>query len=403
MLVNLKQVGFLVLFAFGILLFFCTLLYVNPEVIFRSLASEYKETKMLALGENQEPIDTYVAEDSRVVEVVDEAIDSVVSVVLVDEVPIIERERGIGPFGFPRSEFRVEGTQEERVGAGSGFIVSVDGLVVTNKHVVSRRDVKYTVVTSKGKRYTAEVVARAPFIDIALLKIISDEAFEPLMLGASRKLELGQKVIAVGNALGRFQNTVSVGVVSGLSRSIVARGQMGIERLEEVIQTDAAINPGNSGGPLLALSGKVVGVNVATARDSDNISFAIPSDMVADIVRSVRKTGEIRRPFLGVRYIPVFRLPETEAVEVDHGALIFSGVPGTLAVLPGSPADRAGLRAGDVILAVDGQKVTAREQLDFLLRMKKTGEAVELLISRGGEKKEVDVVLEEISNARFGQ
>src|SRR3990167_6154360 len=198
-------------------------------------------------------------------------------------------------------EYRQNGTEEKEIGGGSGFFVSNDGLIVTNKHVVNDATAIYTVYTNDGKRHAAEVVDRDPIFDIAFLKINSF-AYSHLPLGNSDSLFLGQSVIAIGNALGEFKNTVSVGVISGLSRSVSAGDSTGqVELLDHVIQTDAAINPGNSGGPLLDLSGRVIGVNVAVVQGSQGIGFALPVNSVKGAIESVKTTGKIVRPYLGVR------------------------------------------------------------------------------------------------------
>jgi serine protease Do len=209
--------------------------------------------------------------------------------------------------------------------------------------------------------------------------------------------ELGQTVIAIGNALGEFRNTVSVGVVSGLSRSIVAGDETGAsELLDEVIQTDAAINPGNSGGPLVDLNGNVIGVNVAVAEGSQNIGFALPADTVKTSVDSVKTTGKISRPYLGVRYIAVNEtIKEKYNLSVDYGVLVTSGTPGEPAVLPNSPAKKAGIQTDDIILEFDGTKLTEDHSLTSLIRGKKVGDKAILKILRDNQQKTVQVTLSE--------
>ena len=199
--------------------------------------------------------------------------------------------------------------------------------------------------------------------------------------------------------MAEFRNTVSVGVVSGLSRSITAgngRGQS--EQLDEVIQTDAAINPGNSGGPLLDTTGKVIGVNVAVALGSENIGFALPANIASDIVDSVKETGRIVRPYIGVRYAmitPIF--VEKNNLSVDYGALIARGeTPDELAVMPGSPADKAGLVEGDIILEVDGAKLEGNTTLAKTIRKHKVGDNLNLKVLSKGNEKTVNVTLQEI-------
>jgi serine protease Do len=208
-------------------------------------------------------------------------------------------------------------------------------------------------------------------------------------------------VIAIGNALGQFQNSVSVGVVSGLSRSIVAGDGAGeSERLENVIQTDAAINPGNSGGPLLDLDGKVVGVNVAVALGSENIGFALPAPLVSDVLNSIEKYGEIRRPYLGVRYLEITPEVATELkLPVQAGALVQSstatGASSEPAVLPGSPAAIAGIKDGDIIIAFAGQDLTADNSLAQLVRGQAAGDKVTVTVLRDGKKLNLSVILKQ--------
>ena len=217
-------------------------------------------------------------------EVVKDASPAVVSVIISKYVPILEQEY-YNPFGDD-SPFKIliprlkqKGTELKEVGGGSGFIVSADGLIVTNKHVVLDEEAEYTVLTNDGNKFPAKILARDPVQDVAVLKIDANNL--PIVkLGDSDNIEIGQTVIAIGNALGEFRNTVSAGIVSGLMRTITAGGGGFSEELEEVIQTDAAINPGNSGGPLLNLYGEVVGVNTAMASGAENIAFAIPINKI---------------------------------------------------------------------------------------------------------------------------
>jgi serine protease Do len=287
------------------------------------------------------------------------------------------------------------GTEEKQVGAGSGFIVTADGLIVTNKHVVADKTAKYTVYLTSGKKYDATVLARDAILDIAVLKIQAT-GLPFLTLGDSDKLKLGQSVIAIGNALGQFQNTISVGVVSGLSRSITAGDAGGTsESLDHVIQTDAAINPGNSGGPLLDLSGRVVGVDVAIVQGSQNIGFALPINSIKSVIESVRKTGKIVRPYLGIRYQPVTpELKDKNNLTVDYGVIVRPGdTKDELAVIPGSPADKAGIVENDIILQVDGNKLDNERDLSQIIRAKKVGDTVSLTILSKGVQKKVTVLL----------
>ena len=332
---------------------------------------------------------------------------AVVSVVVTKDVPIYEQYyEEFNPWGWmgggisiPRT--RENGTEEREVGGGSGFIVSEEGLIVTNRHVVSDDEARYSVLMNDGKTYEVEVLARDDILDIAVLKISNlpnDTKLSYLSFGDSEGLKLGQRVVAIGNALAEFRNSVSVGVVSGLSRSIMATDQAGrIENLDQVIQTDAAINPGNSGGPLLNIKGEVIGVNVATSRGADNIGFALPAHVVKGAVESVKMNGKIIRPFLGVRYTMITpQLQEKNKLAVDYGALVVRGVnPNDLAVTPGSPADLVGLVENDIILSIDGEKLQGKD-LATVLRSKQIDKPVKLLVLHKGNEEEKEVRLVEM-------
>ena len=338
---------------------------------------------------------------------------AVVSVIISEQVPkyeeYVDPTQPTNPFGdlFPGFSFpglsvpqyKQDGTQEEEVGGGSGFLVSSDGLIVTNKHVVDQTNATYTVFTNDGNKYTAKVIARDPVLDIALIRItpLPGQVFPYLTLGNSDSLQLGQTVIAIGNALGEYRNTVSVGVVSGLSRSITAGDESGnSEVLDHVIQTDAAINPGNSGGPLLDLSGNVIGVNVAVAEGSQSIGFALPINSVEGAILSVEKTGKIIRPYLGVRYVSIdAAMEKANNLSVDYGVLVKAGsTTSQPAVIIGSPADKAGIVAGDIILDVDGVKIDDTNSLSDIIRGDSVGQTITLTILHKGVQKNIPVTLE---------
>ena len=345
--------------------------------------------------------------ESFVIDAVKNTNPAVVSIIISKEVPkyetYIDPNTQNNPFGdlfpgfnFNIPQYRQNGTEKKQIGGGSGFFVSSDGLIVTNKHVVDQKDVEYTVFTNDGKKHTATVVARDPILDIALIRI-SGSNFPSLSLGNSETLEVGQSVIAIGNALAEFRNTVSVGVISGLARSITTGDFSGsIEVLDHVIQTDAAINPGNSGGPLLDLSGRVIGVNVAVAQGSQNIGFALPINSVKSVIESVKKTGKIVRPYLGVRYTMInAQMKEKNNLTVDYGVLVKAGAnTNELAVIPGSPADKAGIVENDIILEIDGVKLDDKTNLASIIRGKSIGQVINLKILSKGVEKNVSVTLE---------
>ena len=281
---------------------------------------------------------------------------------------------------------------------GSGFLVSSDGHIVTNRHVVENDNLEYFVLMNNGNRYGVDVLDMDPFFDVAILKIDSDEVFNYLEFGDSNELQVGQTAIAIGNALGEFQNSVSVGVISGLSRSITAGGSGGrMEFFDEVIQTDAAINPGNSGGPLMDSRGFVIGVNSALALSSQNIGFAVPSNIIKPIVDSVKESGRIIRPFLGVRYVEVTPfVMQQEGISVDYGILLVSGSgPELPAVTPNSPAEMAGLKEGDIIVEMNGERLDERRVFARKIRQKRVGDTIELRVVRGEEDFKIEVELVE--------
>jgi serine protease Do len=377
--------------------------------LFNYFAKEY--LKQAALENTNTTGAPTFSQDSYVIDAVKKTNPAVVSIVITKEVPKYEvvPNQNQNPFGnlFPGFNFNLNspqykqnGTEEKEVGAGSGFFVTDDGLIVTNKHVVSDSKAVYTVLTNDGKKHTAKIVALDPVLDIALIKIEKDSitsSYPYLSLGNSDALEVGQSVIAIGNALGEFSNTVSVGIVSGLSRSITAGDHSGgSELLDSVIQTDAAINPGNSGGPLLDLSGHVIGVNVAVAEGSQSVGFALPINSVRGAIESVKTTGKIVRPFLGVRYLAIDAdIKEKNNLSVDYGVLVKQGATASdLAVIPGSPADKAGIVENDIILEVDGKKLDNKTSLASIIRTKNVGDVVNLKILHRGDEKTVQVTLE---------
>src|SRR6056297_3363014 len=343
-------------------------------------------------------------EESAVIKAVEKNSPAVVSIIIKKDLPAIESNDFFSDpffrefFGIrPPKDSSSGGTKKREVGGGTGFIVSPDGYIVTNKHVVSDTEAEYTVLTNDQKRYTAKILARDSIMDVAILKIKGNN-FSYAELGTSSDLKVGQTVIAIGNALGEFRNTVSTGVISGLSRSIVAGNSLGRpEKLSGVIQTDASINQGNSGGPLQDISGRVIGINTARASGAENIGFALPIDEIKDIVEDVKQEGRIIRPWLGVRYILLNKeVAEANNLEVDYGALILRGERRTdLAVIPGSPADKAGLKENDIILEVEGEKINSNNTLVEVINRYDPGEKLGLKILRQGEEKKVEVELGE--------
>lgn len=348
--------------------------------------------------------DLHINQELSVADIVKTVNPAVVSIVIYQEVPIYETYTvpNQSPFGelFPNFFFNIpqykqKGTEKKEVGGGSGFFVTSDGLIVTNKHVVDMSNATFTVVTSDGKKLDAKVVAIDPVLDVALVKV-SGNNFPHLQMGNSDSLEVGETVIAIGNALAEFKNSVSVGIVSGLSRSITAGSSNGkIEFLDQVIQTDAAINPGNSGGPLLNKKGQVVGVNVAVAQGSQNVGFALPINIVKNVIDSYKINGKIVRPYLGIRYIPITKEVQTKNnLSYDYGILVKSGSNNELAVIPGSPADKVGIIENDIILEIDGVKIDENNNFANIIRNKKVGQTITLRVSSKGIEKVLRATLE---------
>lgn len=288
--------------------------------------------------------------------------------------------------------------QKIKVGGGSGFIVRSDGLIVTNKHVVYETDAEYMVLTNDEKEYPAKVLTRDPINDVAVLKIEATD-LPTVTIGDSDKIELGQTVIAIGNALGLFSNTVSKGIVSGLGRKIsAALGQSGaIENLRHVIQTDVAINQGNSGGPLVNLDGEVIGINTAIIFGAQNIGFALPINWAKTDLEELDKFGRIIRPYIGLRYIMLNKeLQEKYALPVDYGALVIKDhLPGSQAVVKDSPADKGGIKENDIVLEINGIQLTEKRELADIVETAQVGDKITLYVMRGDQKLTTQVQLEE--------
>jgi S1-C subfamily serine protease len=353
---------------------------------------------------NQESLD-FESQEDLVISAVKKVSPSVVSILASRDLPAIQNE--FSPFQDPffqeffGDDFRVEPspegeTQTQELSSGSGFIISEDGYIITNKHVVAYDDVDYSVVLNNEKTYKATVIDRDTITDLAVLKIESQEKLHTVELGDSSNLEVGQTVIAIGNALGEFSNTVSTGVISGLSRTVVAGGAGNIEKLTNVIQTDASINPGNSGGPLLDSSGKVIGINTAIASRAQNIGFAISINEAKSVIDSIYESGRIVRPWLGVRYIIINEdIAKQNDLPLNYGALVVRASREELAVIPGSPADKAGLRENDIILEINGKQVNNSQPLSYLISQYSPGETVELKVQSQGEEKTLELELGE--------
>ncbi len=314
-----------------------------------------------------------VSEESAVIEVVDSASPAVVS--------IAAQQVVFSPFTGPT-------TADNSI--GTGFIVESDGLVLTNKHVVSSTSARYRVILKDGTDYEVQEIHRDPFVDLAILKI-NAFGLPTVTLGDSAGLKVGQTAVAIGNALGKFSNTVTVGVISGIGRGITASSGLGqSEVLDDVIQTDAALNPGNSGGPLLNLSGEVVGINVATTSGAENIGFSIPINAIKPVLDDFKIKGRIVRPFLGIEYVIV-----TEDLSVlrklPQGAFIQR-------VVDGAPASDAGLKAGDIVTKIDDEAINEQNTVAAVIRSHKVGDKLKLTVDRNGQSLELTATLGEAPN-----
>lgn len=337
-------------------------------------------------------------EKSPIVEVAKKVCPAVITIVISKDLPKIE---GFYFFPFGGQEFVFPKMKKEKektkIGGGSGFIVSPDGYILTCSHVVSDPEADYTVIVDPKHKYQAKILARDPLVDVAVLKI-SGKNLPSLELADSNKIELGETVVAIGNPLGEFEDTLSAGIVSGLSRKITAYGGLPLRAtsLRGLIQTDAAINPGNSGGPLVNLEGKAIGINTAMVIGAQNIGFAIPINYAKRTLEEVIKYGKIRRPFLGVHYIILNKeLSQSQKLPVDYGALIVRPSLGEEAIVKGSAADKTGLKEYDIILEMDNKKITEENPLADLLSKKEIGDEISLKILREGKEINLKAKLEE--------
>jgi len=324
-------------------------------------------------------------EESSVIDVAERVSPSVVTVTV--ERPA-RQVLDFDPFTGLRR--RVEGGEPRDI--GSGFIVSDNGLIITNRHVVSDSNATYKVVMNDDIEYNVEEISRDPLNDIAILKINAQD-LNPVILGDSSNLKVGQFAIAIGTALGEFRHTVTTGVVSGLGRGIVAGSVFEgyVERLDNVIQTDAAINPGNSGGPLLNSSGEVIGVNVAVAQGAQNIGFAIPINLVKERLEEFQSNGKFQgRAFLGVQY-QVITKRSAITNEIPEGIYVVE-------VVPNSPASESGIQEGDIITRFDDTDLNEDNDLSEIISSKKPSDRVDLEIWRDDETRRVTVELSEFEN-----
>lgn len=282
---------------------------------------------------------------------------------------------------------------------GSGFFVDKSGLIATNRHILLENQKKYLGFDFEGKKLELELIALDTTNDLALLKAKNSENnFPALKLGDANKLKLGQTIIAIGHAFGVFKNSVSVGVISGLSREILTKQKKDNEffEMQDLIQTDAAINPGNSGGPLLNLKGEVIGINTAILKQAQNISFAIPINYLIKDLKDFKKFGEIKKPYLGIKYLTINETIKNYLdLPVNYGILITKKHPFDEAVLKNSPAFKSGLKENDIILTWQNKKITPEDSLSELVNQSQVGEKIKLKILRKGKIIEKILILEE--------
>lgn len=339
-------------------------------------------------------------ESGQVIKAIKKVLPAVVSITMTKNLqfPASSLDLFGGGFAMPPKKKKV------KLGGGSGFIIDSGGVILTNRHVIEDPAAEYAVVLQTGEQPKPQILARDPINDIAILSIEPprNKKLPVVKFADSDKLALGQTVIAIGNALGLFKNTVSTGVVSGLAREIHAQSDISQERtkLRGLIQTDAAINPGNSGGPLVDLAGQVIGINAAMVFGAENIGFALPINNAKKDLEELKKHGRIRQPYLGVRYLPIteelkgiFNLP------VNFGALVIAEPEITQginqAVVPNSPAAKAGLKEADIILEVNNKKVSLEKNVTDIVQECEIGQQLPLKILRNGRERMLKLVLGE--------
>jgi serine protease Do len=285
------------------------------------------------------------------------------------------------------------GTGGEQEGAGTGIIVSKSGYILTNKHVIDGANT-VQVILSDGTTYdNVQVLGTDPLNDVAFLKIDKVSNLPAADLGDSTSIRVGQKVVAIGNSLGQYQNTVTSGIVSGTNRPISAQAGDNVENLTDLIQTDAAINPGNSGGPLLNLSGQVIGINTAIAQDAQGIGFSIPINATKGILKGVLAGKGVERAYLGINFIPITAdAAEYYKLSVKKGAYVFS-TSGS-AVVAGSPAEKAGIKDKDIITKVGGIEVGDKGGVSSLVAEYAPGDTIQLTVLRDGKSIDLSVTLD---------
>ena len=320
----------------------------------------------------------------NITNIVENISPSVVSIVIKKDLVIYRSD----PFGFFQQPVW---SVERQVGWGTGFFITSDGILITNKHVVSDSSAVYTVITNDNTEYNAKVLALDPVNDIALMKVEWDEVFTPLPIAEDTdNTKLGQFALAIGNALSEFQNSISLGIISGKNRTIETKDG----KLWGLLQTDAAINPGNSWWPLVNLDGEVIWINTAIADGSEGIGFSISlsEEKISYMLESIQNEWRIKRPFIGIAYVPISSGIQQEfSLGADYGAYIINE-SGSIA--KGSSAEAAGIEPGDIILEINGDKISISNDFNTLIQNKIPWETISLKIMKPSwEEKEVELEL----------
>ena len=347
---------------------------------------------MSYFGKNSSPVTFVNGTDGNSANIVEGSIADIANKVSESVVSIVTSTKVTNFFG----------QSTDSAAAGTGIIVTKDGYVLTNKHVIDGAH-KVSVILDDGTIYEdVEVVATDPLNDVAFLKIKDVSDLTPATLGDSKTINVGQQVIAIGNALGEYQNTVTAGIISGTGRSVTATDSTGshAETLSDMIQTDAAINSGNSGGPLVNAAGEVIGINTATSSTAENMGFAIPISSVKGMLGQLVESGKAKRAYIGIHTVDVTAEAAKEyELPVSSGAYVYS--PSTYsAIIKGSPAEKAGIKDKDIITAVNGVKVGAAGSLADLIGEFKPGDTVQLTVIRESNEMTINVTLEGYSEAK---
>ncbi|MBI2035752.1 MAG: trypsin-like peptidase domain-containing protein [Candidatus Liptonbacteria bacterium] len=360
-------------------------------------------------------------DNSPVIKIVKKTLPAVISIIISKDAKEVQKELDqnlsqvpiMNPDQTKIPKEAIDANGMVKIGGGSGFVVNENGTILTNKHVIADPKAEYAIFTSNGEKYEAEVLARDPINDVAILKIKPQKPLPVLLLGDSTRVELGQSVLAFGNALGIFRNTVSSGIVSGLSRSIAAQADPTAppQEMRGLIQTDAAINPGNSGGPLVDIFGKAIGINAALLFGAQNIGFAIPINHAKRDLEDLWHYGHIKRPLLGISYVTVDEnLKAKMNLPVDYGALVTGEMHehknilehdpthracARSGIVMDSPAHKAGIREKDIILECNGEKLGVEKTIQDFLEDLKVGDTLALKVMRGNKEFNAKVLLAE--------